>query len=577
MGAILAATEQELGALAKLILNPARKRIVCVVTVTGASSAGVYDANKLAHDTESVCDVYLVKGAVNTWELSKLLPADSNVHSNAARTYPIGYPGNSDVGMLRLGPSQTGLDAAQAKLEGDIWSAANRAGLLSHSGPGAVPTTATVKMLISPNGLLLEVPGIGFVSMSQDLVFPGVPVEWVYQEGQKLDGTYLPQQKQFVPNGSTPTKQELLEQLGDRTVTYGRVVDSGRQSATVALHPKVEFEIPKQRVTGNPRDLVSELFYLGDVVEVRIYRDEQGRPALRLDDIDGDEPVKPALSLLPGGIPWLDPDRDAVESEVLIEDLEALPVPDVVVIEAPEVEELPQPRPVPVPGSPSGAAAGMNLQQEQLYQTSIARLRGNLNAALLREQKLSIELNQLTQARNEIVAKFKDVTAQLKDKSQELFSLRKQKRVSDKTASTTFSRRSRFADDESWMREEIRRAWIGRYLPSDRKTYPLDDKAFRFGSEFFDNFTERNLDEDDARKAVRAILDLVSGRNTAEHIREEHDYLEGGRPLNRNGDIGRRMHIENGVPQAKRLVFYKLRVSGYELVKVADHDDMEFN
>jgi hypothetical protein len=38
-----------------------------------------------------------------------------------------------------------------------------------------------------------------------------------------------------------------------------------------------------------------------------------------------------------------------------------------------------------------------------------------------------------------------------------------------------------------------------------------------------------------------------------------------------------RMHIENGVPQAKRLCYFKLRDGGFELVKVADHDDMAFN
>jgi hypothetical protein len=45
----------------------------------------------------------------------------------------------------------------------------------------------------------------------------------------------------------------------------------------------------------------------------------------------------------------------------------------------------------------------------------------------------------------------------------------------------------------------------------------------------------------------------------------------------RNGDAGMRMHIENGVPQAKRLSYFILRGGGFELVKVADHDDMAFS
>lgn len=37
----------------------------------------------------------------------------------------------------------------------------------------------------------------------------------------------------------------------------------------------------------------------GDVVRVRVMRDEQGRTRLRLSDVDDDEVVMPALS--PGG------------------------------------------------------------------------------------------------------------------------------------------------------------------------------------------------------------------------------------------------------------------------------------
>ena len=573
MSLITVSTEQDVAELANLILNPLRKKVVCVITYPPSASAVRYDAQDIAEGTDKVCDVYLVIGSEKTWLLSQALPAEANVHSGAARTYPIGFGKTEHTAILRLAPSMANLQSITRQLEGDIWGAAHRGGLLESTSPGAIQTTAMVKMLLEPNGVMVELPNKSLAYISQDVVFPGVPVDWVYQIGQTLEGSYLPEVRQFIPAGSEITDKSALEHFGLNTVTYGLVTETDRQWAKIKLHPNLEFTVKKNRITGNDLDVITKYLPLGDIVEVRIYKDDHGKISLRLDDID-DEPITPALSLVLGGPAWLDPSREYIESETDLDLVEAIPLPEVETYQA--AEEV---TPIPAtPASLSPSANNMSIQQEQMYRQTIARWQGHFKAVNQRLQTLSIEYRDAVDERNKSVAKLNNFISVNKAQLEELRELRKKSKATHKAGSTTFSRRNRWASDEEWLREEIRRAWIGRYTPSDRASFKLNDANFSFGEQFFNYFREGKLDEDDARKAVRAILDLVAGRHASEPGREAHAYLgDGVKPLLRNGDAGMRMHIENGVPQAKRLCYFKLREGGFELVKVADHDDMAFN
>jgi hypothetical protein len=573
MSLFTVATDQDVAELANVILDPSRKKVICVITYPPSASAVRYDAQDIAEGTDKVCDVYLVIGSEKTWLLSQALPAEANVHSGAARTYPIGFGKTEHTAILRLAPSMANLQSITRQLEGDIWGAAHRGGLLESTSPGAVQTTVLVKMLLEPNGVMVELPNKSLAYISQDVVFPGVPVDWVYQTGQTLEGSYLPEVRQFIPAGAEITDKSALEHFGLNTVTYGLVTETDRQWAKIKLHPNLEFTVKKNRITGNDLDVITKYLPLGDIVEVRIYKDDHGKISLRLDDID-DEPISPALSLVAGGPAWLDPTREFIESETDLDVVEAIPLPEVETYQA-EVEVAPIPA---TPAFLSPTANNMSIQQEQMYRQSISLLRGNLNAANQRLQNLSIDYRDAVDERNKSVAKLNNFISLNKDQLEELRELRKKTKATQKSGSTTFSRKNRWASNEEWFREEIRRAWIGRYTPSDRSSFRLDDANYSFGEQFFDYLKEGKMNEDDARKAVRAILDLVSGRHALEPSREAHAYLgDGAKPLMRNGDAGMRMHIENGVPQAKRLSYFILRDGGFELVKVADHDDMAFS
>jgi hypothetical protein len=156
MSLITVSTEQDVAELANLILDPLRKKVICVITYPPSASAVRYDAQDIAEGTDKVCDVYLVIGSEKTWLLSQALPAEANVHSGAARTYPIGFGKTEHTAILRLAPSMANLQSITRQLEGDIWGAAHRGGLLESTSPGAVQTTAVVKMLLEPNGVMLS-------------------------------------------------------------------------------------------------------------------------------------------------------------------------------------------------------------------------------------------------------------------------------------------------------------------------------------------------------------------------------------------------------------------------------------
>jgi hypothetical protein len=87
---------------------------------------------------------------------------------------------------------------------------------------------------------------------------------------------------------------------------------------------------------------------------------------------------------------------------------------------------------------------------------------------------------------------------------------------------------------------------------------------------------EPRLDEDEIRKVVRLMVDLVTGRNTAERKHTVHELFEGlgGAQRSRaDGALCWRVHIENGSPQAKRLHYWEKRDGVIEFGWVANHDD----
>jgi hypothetical protein len=384
----------------------------------------------------------------------------------------------------------------------------------------------------------------------------------------------------------------FVEKYPFGSVTLGLVKATDRQRALIQVHPKLEFEVSKLEITGNPYDVVSKYLDVGDVVSVRVYRDPQGRTRLRLDDIDDDEVVFDALTLVEGAEPWLIEGRDfSIESETNLDDevpteitsrtdfesmAQTIADLEAQLAQATQASAAPIvliPRPGNYQTAPTESIAKPS--ETNLLRTAVNSLSATIKKMREDDEGKKAELAQLLQNLSSAKKELTELRAAKSGATSEAKQLRRENRKSSSKQSSTFSRRARFSNDEDWFREEVRRAWIGRYSPEDRLKYVLDDSKYIFDSKFFSSFNEGELDEDEARKSVRAVLDLVTGRSAIEKIREAHAVLSGGKSIVRDGDHAMRMHIENSTAQAKRLTYYKLRSGGFELIKVAMHDNFE--
>ena len=565
-------TIQQVEALAQELLNPKRKRPVCVVSTSNHSVEPAFDVEAIDSEAGQVCDVYLVVGGELTRHMQSLMPLETHVYGGAARVYPIGFTEASPevAGTIRYVYPVGSVAKSTDRLTSDIWAAANSAGLLAKPSLSAKPATGKVVQIYGDASVLVELSPQVFATIRQEVTFPGVPMSWLFKIGQKVSGKYDADTRIFTLDRPGSTVDEIVAKIGTGNVTFGLVRATDRKTAKIALHPNVEFEVRKDEITGNPRDTVDGYLGVGDVVPVRLYRDPQGRIRLRMDDIDDYEVLHPALVLVEGGEPWL------VEGRVLYEpieenfvDVEALADDSGEVLNEDEFDAEPALAP-----SPAQVVAPAKLNNEQrLHQAAIAHYlaeikRGNRLIEGLRESNRTLK-RALSAAQDHRANQTEEIN-RLRMTSA---GARKSKVVEGRAGSTAFSRRNRFETAEEWFSEEIRRAWLKDFTPSERKAHPLVEKQWSCGAGFLPGVTSQKLDDNEMRKLVRAVLFLVTGRAAFDHLMEAHSLYENGKPMVIDGDPVMRMHIENGNPQAKRLHYAKKPGGVVELLQVSIHDD----
>jgi hypothetical protein len=440
---------------------------------------------------------------------------------------------------------------------------------------------ATVKKVLDDSRVLVQLDSGEFGAVQQEVFAPGIPLSWIFTMGMQLAGDWDSTEKTYHPHRTAQNSAEVEKIFGLGNVTLGLVQAATRKTAEVAIMPGVVFELTKSEITGNPLDVISSYLDVGDVIPVRIYRHPEGRIRLRMDDIDDDEKVIEALPIFPGGQPWLEVDRDIPWLKAS-EQLDTAPlnvVADNVPVDSAEIE--PALTPIPGPGLHSVRPAGRAnsaLVQEKNDAVYAAKHAANVQRRLqdenqrLKEERLASD-KEVTKHKARVLA-LAEENAELR---RQLSESRKQKRAQQSSRSSTFSRRDRWATDMDWFREELRRAWIGRYMPSERATkYPLNFERFGFAEGFFESVSSENLSEEEIKKTVRVILDIATGRNAVEHkhtVHEKFTQLGGPQEVRSDGALLWRVHLEKEVPAAKRL-HYWLRKDGFiDFGWVANHDD----
>lgn len=577
-------SSEDLRGLVSRLVDAKRTRPICVITGTIGDGSVLIDTEVLIDELSRICDFYSVISADLTRELAESLPEGTGVFGGAIRVYRHDFgaylePAKSKLFNLRDAKS---LERVQARIEEEIWAAANAAGLLNKIERESKPGTAKVLQIMGSRAFVQLESG-GLATIHQELIAPDVPLEWFLEKGQELKGVFNSELRLFSPEVSATSKKDLAEVFGIGNVTLGLVKDADRQSARIAVLPAIEFEVLKEEITGNPKDVISGYLDVGDVVPVRIYRNPEGKIRLRMDDIDDDEAVLESLPIIPGGMPWLLEGRNLTQENL---EPETGPISVLVESEPDELEPLTdapeQQRPVPRPGmqpavSPSltgtfvGSKGVSELGQEnKAMAETIRQLKAEKQR--LRDERLAANM-ELIEIKNQL----RERNAELAELRSDMSELRKAKRAQLSGKSTTYSRRDRFRSDVDWFNEELRRAWIGRYTPQEREdSYPLKIEEVSYSSEFFPSISRDQLDEDELRKTVRVMVDLISGRNAVEHKHKVHELFEGlGGPQKSRSDgaLCWRVRIESGTPQAKRLHYWQLRDGSIEFGWVANHDD----
>jgi len=573
----------EINDLGNRIQASDRKLPIVVVTGNLLDHTPLVDLEELAQEVGTLCELMFISNPDLTRELAALLPDNAGVFGGAVRIYRADFhedpaPKRAKLFNLR---DVAHAQARMPKILEEVWAAAHAAGGLIKIEQRAVSAKARVKMFMGDSRVFVELENGKLATIQQEMVMPDVPLEWAFSIGQELLGVYDDELKIFIPNQVASSSEDLAQHFGLNSVTLGLVKDADRQNATIAVLPNLVFEVPKADITGNPLDVISSYLDIGDVVSVRIYRHPQGKIRLRMNDIDDDELVLEALAILPGGEPWLLEGRDVPWQVVDPPTLEIPVIIEELIEEVAVVTELPGQltRPIPGPGiqrafisevSEAVKVKPGDTQSLKVMGETIRRQQAQNERLVAERVFANAEFSQEKFRRLELVREFNKLKLDMAE-------LRKAKRAQQSNKSSTFSRRNRFASDSDWLHEELRRAWIGRYTAQERSdSYRLRLEKFSFSAEFCDSVKEPRLDEDEIRKVVRLMVDLVTGRNAAERkhtVHELFDGLGGAQRSREDGALCWRVHIENGSPQAKRLHYWEKRDGFIEFGWVANHDN----
>ena len=348
-----ASSPAEVQNLVGRISNESSLKPWVIVTTPDKHSAPRFDMGQLLDELEGVAEVAVVRHGDASWKLSEFLVEKEDVFAGAARVYPAGYtPENSlKPGPVRLVHANQNPQKPTAQLVSDALALAYGAGVFRKLGSHSRKTSATISGFVGSQRAIVEVDGeAGFATVAEELTYPGVPLEWLFLQGQAISGSFDPESRRFMVDVESPSSSDLVEHFPWDSVTLGLVVEVERQKAKVHVHPGHTFVLTREELSPNPQDRVDLLLAPGEIVPVRIYRDAQGSTRIRMDDIDDEEDILESLSF--GAGPWLQGGRDLVETEVDYVSPEELSVTNhssETVVE-PHTETVPTPIARPRPG-----------------------------------------------------------------------------------------------------------------------------------------------------------------------------------------------------------------------------------
>lgn len=600
-------SERSAGALADLLNGNARRRPVVVVTIPAGRSEPWIDVEEVAREAGDLADVYLMPTGDFTWEFSRRMAEGTQVFGGAGRVYSIGHEWASDLSRspLRFAFDAKDGERATQQLISDTLRMAAAADLLQ-----TLPTrelrlvSGAVKAVVA--GRALVDVGNGFpAAIAEELTVEDVPIERIVTLGQQITGWYNPETNRIdVTKNLRPAQEALgMYSIGDVVLTKVAMVKNGK--AELVLYPKtrtppVTATVLRADVTTNDADDLRDLMTVGEVVAARVVA-AAPHWSLILNDIDDDEPITEAPSLLAGGPPWLIeeadtlvddepptllppaphvPPRSAAEAETIEEPVPATPAPRPSPLRPnPTMLDRNRPRPAPTPAARPGppAAPTQPAGSTKMLLRKIDGLTAEV-AGLKREQE-GLRTQLLAGANErETLRYLLDRAERRANRAENDLKVARSRlrKAGNAKASAPATGGPKFADAEQGFRYLVLTQWATRTLPSEQRDRPLLD--YRLGPRFLDSL--KRLEGIKVEKVADVVFEIVSGLALQMPSREVHRLRAGpggDDPVRTrvDGAVAWRASLQVKTPSARRIHYWVLPSGLIELSRVTVHDDFD--
>lgn len=610
--------------LARHIVAPGRSVPVVVVTTRFGANAPHFDLESFATALDGVAEVSLISDPDITRALAADLPAEAGVYNGAIRTYPPGNDWHERPWLARRRFSYDDGDAerlAQLAID-DAVGAAHQAGYRAATTPTTQRVSGTIASILEGGErAVVTLDSGGVASIAQHVGLAPAPLDWVLQAGLRVSGKLDAASGRLEVDRAFSREEEVWRRYPTGSVILALVDRVERQRATVVPHPGVTVTVTRSDLSSNPRDRVDTLLTEGDVITVRVVRDEQGRRALRTIDLDDDETAMDALPVIAGGPAWLRPGRalpNAREDDLQVDVLLAAgarQASDATFVDS-ELDDggattenpAPSPSPLPGPGArpaasapPStattepGAGHAQNVAPRTALKSAletVARLKAEISAlkAELRRAhgdsntariaQLESVVRELADRRASDEARAAQADAKIRDLQAALRQARRMPQdshASGEVISSPAERRQRFVSADDWVRHEMYVLWVERLDPATRAAHPWPQNV-----QMDERFAPSIEVQPSAKyeKALRCAMEAVCGVIESKSAREVHALRSGdgatAPPVVRaDGARCKRAYVEHKTPQALRLHYWVLPGGGVELSRVVSHDDVE--
>ncbi|MGW2091526.1 hypothetical protein [Promicromonospora sukumoe] len=308
-------SEDQARELAAELQRQGRRWPVVVISTAAGHDTPFVDPQRVLDDVAGLAEVVVIPTGDISWEFSSGMPPDTQVYGGASRVYGtdlewVHQPRRSPL-HFAYSPDE---DArVRDRLIADVMRFAVRAGIVgaARSAPDAPAVEGRVLGVLGTRALVSADDG-GQVTVAEELVLPDVPLARVLAPGMRVTGVLDPVRRLLDVRGMLPDADGLRRAVNAAyrvgQVVLGRVEGVEDEAVRIALAPGVHVRVRRPEITGNDLDLLSDLFTTGEVVAARRVPAPLDGLALRLDDVDEseDQPV-PAIALLDGGPPWLEP------------------------------------------------------------------------------------------------------------------------------------------------------------------------------------------------------------------------------------------------------------------------------